>query len=323
MPFSTPTGNDLRPPQQVLTNLLQNFAEQEYVHSTAGPLVNFANEGGKIPGVNLADMIRKEDLRRAEGATPKVAGFGLNENSFMVDKYSRGADVTDEDIARNGGVIADVLRLKSEYCIRQVRQQKETIFNDKILSASVWTNQTQSISTRWDAQTGSDPLGDIADMHEAIRARSSVRANKLILGIKVYNTLKRHTDILDLIDAYGSPEAPRMVILRTIAALAEVDNVYVMGAINVTSNEGATTNTFANINDSSILLYYAPDSAVAGDASAFYQFNWAGSPNNGADIAIRTYRLDDNDAQRVVATAYVDFAPVTKELAQFATGVVS
>ena len=143
----------------------------------------------------------------------------------------------------------------------------------------------------------------------------------MLIGREAYDTLLDNDDILSRITGGSTNAIPAMVMRSLLAALFEIDAIYVMDSVYNTANEGATDSN-AFIGGDNALLYYAPDSVGLEEPTAAVQFSWTGlmgSTENG--IRIKRFRIEAKESDRIEAQMSFDFKLVATELGYFFSDV--
>jgi len=142
--------------------------------------------------------------------------------------------------------------------------------DDDGVAASVGTNEF----LQWN-DAASTPIEDIRAAGTSVQQLTGFRPNKLTVGREVYDKLVDHPDIVDRIKYTSGNNNPAVVNKEALAALFELDEVLVAGAIQNTANENAT-NVHAFIGGKKALLTYSPPNPSLMTPSAGYTFNWTG-----------------------------------------------
>jgi hypothetical protein len=144
--------------------------------------------------------------------------------------------------------------------------------------------------------------------------------NTLVLGYQTYRKLKHHPDIIDRLK-YTTPGAP--VTMGLLAALFDVERVFVAKAIKNTSREGATASYSFTHGKHAWLGYVAPRPSLL-EATAGVHFAWKGiSDGLGQNVGISRFRMPHLRADRVEAQMAWDNKLVATNLGYFYSGAVS
>ena len=108
---------------------------------------------------------------------------------------------------------------------------------------------------------------------------------------KTFKALKQVAAIIDRIKYTGTSGAPADVTLQTLAALFELDEVLLGGALYSSAKETKAGTDFTAVDiwethatKGSAFLYYRPPGAALETPSAGYCFNWRGSEPGQSQI---------------------------------------
>lgn len=113
--------------------------------------------------------------------------------------------------------------------------------NKAVLSSNAWNNDT----------TTSSPIDDVDTARENLLQNTGKVPNGMVMGLKTWQVLKDHADLLDRIKF-----SERGIITEQIAAVIfGIDNLTVSRGITRTTNAGIS-GTMGYIFDSAALLYY-------------------------------------------------------------------
>jgi len=178
---------------------------------------------------------------------------------------------------------------------------------------------------QWDDYTNSDPIGDVQDGRRSVMLSTGKVPNVLVLGRPVYDALINHPDMIDRVKYGQTPGSPAMVNQDALAAIFEVDRVLVMDAIVNDADQGQT-NSHSFIGGNTALLAYSAPSPGIMTPSAGYVFRWNGFMGGaGGDMgtAIKTFRMEELESERVEAQAAFDMKLVSADLGAFWDAIVA
>ncbi|WP_397599130.1 hypothetical protein [Silvanigrella sp.] len=127
---------------------------------------------------------------------------------------------------------------------------------------------------QWDQRTAA-PIDNIDDWKELVYLKTGFEPNTLVLSKPAWRKLKKNTELLSRI-LYKGGDDPAIVTRQTIAAIFELDNIYIMDAIYNQGKEGDTTTPNEYISGKSALLCYVPESPGLKTPASGYTFAWTG-----------------------------------------------
>jgi len=148
------------------------------------------------------------------------------------------------------------------------------IEQDQLLASRIYTttgvNSSVSITaaTKWDATTTSAPITDMDTGIDAVAAACGMDANVAIMGKQVWIKLKRHSTIVDLIKYTQKG----IVTTDLVAALFNLDNIYIGGSIQMGNDEGISSDSVAYIWGKRVVLAYSPSQVTTKSLSYMKTF---------------------------------------------------
>jgi len=132
---------------------------------------------------------------------------------------------------------------------------------DIVTSTSLITqNTTLSGTDQWSDYTNSDPLGDIDTGAQTILKAIGEPPNTLIMGREVFDKLKWHPDITDLVKYTQKA----VVTPDLLASCLSLDRCLVAHSIYNTAKEGATESISFLWGKKALLAYIDPNAGVRG-----------------------------------------------------------
>ena len=309
-----PTAGDLHV-DSLLTNVSLAFlqADENFVAPTGSPVVRVMKQSDLYAVYTRADFNRDEMRKRAPGTESDGGGWNVdNTNSYFADRYSLHKDI-DDDIRNNADAIYNLDRDATLYLTQQAKIRMERLFNTNIFTTATWTGSTGggdvTPGNKWDTATG-DPIGDIDAERDSV-SEFGFKPNVAIFGVDAWRVFKNNADVLDRIK-----HTQRGVVTQDLAAgLLEIDTVRVARSVVNTAAEGATeVSAFALTGDSVLLLYSNPNPSPM-QPSAAYTFAWTGRRGtNEMGMRMRSFRMEENDADRREIDMWVDIKQTAAEL---------
>jgi hypothetical protein len=269
----------------VLSALFQKFRQNmgSFVGMQLAPVFNTGEQSAKYYVFGDENERDIPDLKgRAPSSPYPRTSITLSDDSF--DCVNRGIEIPVDDNERAkyaDAFAADAAAMRRAALIVSINHEKRV----KTLATSGAVTSS-SPSTKWDAASGSDPLGDVDTAREAIYTATGGEANVMIINRAVYNVLREHAAILD---KYKHTQ-PGIITSELLANVFGVQRLIVAGALENTANEGQTA-TPAQIWGDSVILAIASNSPDLESPNFMRTFNWSDrSGPNG--VLVETYRED-------------------------------
>ena len=273
---------------------------------------------------------RDEAQERAPGAESAGSGFEVdNTPTYYARVNAHHHDIADQ-IRANADPQVDMDRMAAELVAHKLLIKREKDWVSKFFASSIWTggdvvgvasNPSAGTSViKWSDYVASDPIGDVDAAKAAILENTGLLPNVLVLGYKVFDALKRHPDIIDLIKYSGgvSPTNPALITPQALAAVFGVDRVVIASAIENVGKEGQA-NDHKFIAGSNAMLCHAATSPGLLTPTAGYTFSWTGfmGQTNAMGFATKRFYLDAKEATRVEGQMAYDQKVISADLGYF------
>lgn len=244
------------------------------------------------------DWFRDEATERAP-ATESSGGMYEIDNTpnYFCKKYAFHRDITEEDRANQDEPL-NVDVDSAEFVTQKMLLKREVVWANSYFTitaggagdresawgANVVGGTMSGVDTtadphhflQWD-RNGSTPIEDISAAKVRMASQTGFMPNTLVLGAKVYETLRNHDDILGRIVFTQRG----YVTADILAQLFDVERIIVGWAVQNTANKGATEATDFLLGNHALLAYAAPRPALK-TPSAGYTFAWNGLMGAGA-----------------------------------------
>ena len=266
------------------------------------------------PTYDKSYWFKNEAGVRAPGTESKGSPHARGTGSYACEDVSFHEDVPDEYIEND----PEPLNPESAATRRvndKINIYDEVDFNTRFFSAAIWANDVTP-STLWTAAGAGDPFADVDLGKRTMKAATGRDPNKLLLGRDVFDIMKRHSDVRDMVK-YVSSE---VTTAQLLARLFEVDEVLVMNGIYDSAAYGASA-SMDFIGGKHALLYYAPRTPSLEEPSAGYRFTWNGYGEGG--YGVKNFALSKQSSRRVEAHSYRDMKLVATDLGYFLESVVA
>lgn len=315
-----PTQSDVHV-DAVLTGISIAYM-QDTDHFVAGkvfPTVNVTKQSDKFFTFSQDDFFRDEVQNRADGTESAGSGYGLSTDSYSASVWALHKDIGDQTRA-NADAPLNLDADSTRYLAQQMLIRQERDWATNYFGTSIWGTDTTP-STLWSASSGSDPIGDVQTGINTVLTNTGYRPNVGVCSYAVFSILKNHADIVERYKYTTSDSLTTTLIARTLG----LDELYVMGSIVNTADEGASA-SYSQIGDKDMLLAYVPDSPGLMQPSAGYNFSWTGLANSGGfgtATSVSRFRMDHLRADRLEIQSSWDYKVVSSALGYFFSNCVA
>lgn len=289
----------------ILSTVAQGYQNSELIFPVLFPVVPVDQRGGKVIQFGREDF-RLYNTARAPGAATKRVQFGYSGVPFSLSQFSLEGQVPFEHMQEAGTVpgidMGRVAVMKTQNIIQLANEVAAAAIATTAGSYQAANKTTLAGTSQWSDQTSgvSNPSKDIQTAIEAVRAAVGKRPNTVVLGPKVWASLKTHPAIVDRIKYTGRDS----VTTDMLATLWDVKRVVVGDAIY----EDAT---------GAILDVWGKYVVVAYTELGSLQD--AGLPSYGYTYRLRGYPIVEQPYQDRNAKSWI--YPVTDELQPVAASI--
>ena len=266
----------------VLSNLILDYGRADTIGNKVLPKITVDKDTGKYykwarNNINITGlMTRRADRSRAHEIKLDVTmdNYSMEQHAlrdFLEDGIRKNADSILNLRSRYASQVVDIMDLVKEKAIR------DTVFNAANYPTDNKTTLTGNDKWNQINHADSDPKEDIAAAQMAVLKASGVWPTTLVLGVELYNKLKRHAKILASIQ-YVQRTGIAFITDSELMDYLGVTKLIVGKAVYNSAVEGATaSNSFVWNNNA--LLYYEPPTGGAINVPAFgYEFNPSHTP---------------------------------------------
>ncbi len=324
-------------PNQYLTNMsMAYFANPaDYVAQQIMPICPVRLSTGYYYTFNRADLAR--DNVRPKPAYGKVtpALMGQSDNSYKckVDQVIVGIDQIEElDFYRSGAPgVADPRRAKVRFIAEQMNTHLDVVFAENYFKSGVWSNEWSGVisgastedktTLKWN-DSNFDPISFIDDRKTEMKKTGRRTPNRLALGANVFNALKNHPSIKEVVKYTGTTANPAVVTLDTLAAAFGVEKVVKLESTYNAAVDGADEDMNFIFDENSALLCYATNSPAIDEPSAGYIFTWD-MLGNGQYTALDQYEGEPGThTEFIEGLISTDMKKTSDDLAAFFTDLI-
>jgi hypothetical protein len=328
MPYAAPGDVHVSGP---LSNVAVRYTQQQryFVADRVFPLVAVSKQSDLYYVFDRAEANRDEMQLRAPATESAGGTLQQSTQPYYARVWAFHYDIPDP-IRANADSPLEPDRAATRNVIFKALLKREVLFAQNFMATGVWGyGVTGAAATPasgevvdW-SDAASTPIEDVAEALTTVQMQTGLRPNKFVMGQQVWDALKNHPDIIDRIKYSSGNDNPAIVNLRAIAALFEVDEIFVMGAIQNSGQEGAAeSNAFLAGKDA--LLLYAPSSASLIEPSAGYTFAWTGLLGSSAQAGrIKKFRLEHLEVDRVEIEMAFDQKKTAADLGYFFNDIVA
>lgn len=312
----------------ILTNISVAYMQNQdnFIADKIFPIIPVDKKSDKYFVYDKNDWFRDDAQRRAPATESAGGGYSLSTQSYSADVWAFHKDIDDYTMANSDNPLQP-RRDASEYVTGRLLLRRELQFVSDFFTTGVWGKDLTGVSgtpstdqfKQWSDYVNSDPIEDIEQMKEQILSTTGLEGNTLLIGYQVFRKLKNHPDLVDRIKYTSS----QTITTEMIAAMFDIERVFVAKAVKATNAEGATGAYSFAFGKSALMVHVAPNPGLL-VASAGYTFGWTGvSGGLGTSIGMSQFRMPAIKADRVEGEVAFDNKVVAPDLGVFSATVVA
>lgn len=305
MPLLTPSQVHIDTP---LSNLTLAYAQSQtnFVADKVFPTVGVARQSDKYYIYDRANMNRTGDVKKLAPRTEvNRIGMTISNSSYFADVYGLGMDFDEQTIANEDEVL-NIRSAGAETLAMRLMIHREENFATTFFSTGVWGTEVAGAASGagtpiyWNDYTNSTPITDVTDARRAMQLKSGgYKPNTMVVGKVTRDELINHPDILARLNGGSTVNNPALITDAKLAEIFEVENFFVMEAVNNTAVEGATESN-AFIGGKHALLCHTPSSAGLMTPAAGMTFAWNNIPGaNNLGITVESFSDDALKRQQI------------------------
>jgi hypothetical protein len=257
-----------------LSNLAVQYTNNEYIFGTVFKDLPVAKESNQY--WIWGNDFRIPETERANGALAAMATMGYSTSSYVVKEHAIKDVITDRD-RENSDAPINLDRDMTENLTDIIMRRMEYEGMKLLFTTTSWSNNATLTSvTSWKGHTTTaSPTKHVLSATGKILADSGKKANTIVMGWSALEALKENQNVWERIKY--SERA--VVTTELLAALFDIQNVYVGSAVYDSAKEGDTASKGFIWGSDAMVAYVDPSPGVK-KATAWLNFRcgWKGNP---------------------------------------------
>ena len=341
--MAQPTASDLHV-DALLTDLSLMYTQEEdaFVHQRVFPNIPVQKQSDRYAVFSRADFNRNLMRLRAPGTESAGGGWRVDTTpTYYAPVWALHKDIDDQQRA-NADFVFNLDAESTRFLTMQALLSKEVAWASAFFINGIWGQDWSGVAAsptlgstilQWN-DPNSNPIIDIRNLKRYAQLTGLYRANKMVIGRPVFDTLVDHPDFIDRIKYGQTPGKPALATKQILAELFELDEVLVMDAIVNNGVEGAgpdsggtsinALESNAFIGNKNVLLVYTPSAPGINTPGCGYTFSWTGFMGaNAIGGRIKNFLIPQISSQRTEIELAYAFKLATKELGGFILNAIA
>lgn len=288
--------------------------EESFIADKVFPSVPVDKQSDKYYIWTKGFWLRNSVERRTPGDTFPEGRLQLSNDEYYADEYHLGFPIPDED-RQNADPGIELETSGAEWLKTQFWLNREIQLVADAFVINKWATDVVGGTdfTVWDNYDESNPVSDIQLGKQTIQKSTGKKANTLVIGKEVFDTLSEHPNLLEKYKY----TAEGILDEEQVRKALKVDRLVVGEAVYESTAEGATTATRGYIWGKNALLLHVPASPGLRIAAAGYTFEWRVDGAGGLTIAIENIREDNRRRDFLTAIYAFDNKVTGSDLGYF------
>lgn len=336
MPILTPSDVHIDKPLSNLTLAYVQSADN-FVASKVFPVVGVDHQSDYYYTYDRDNMNRDGDVAKVAPRTElETIGMSISSTTYTADVYGLAMDFDEQTLANEDAAL-EVRAAGAETLAMRMLIDRENKWASTFFATGIWTTEVDGVAsatptagqrTHWSDTTNGTPIVDVTTARrDMMLASGGFKPNTMVVGKEVRDQLVNHPDILNRLNGGATVTNTALVTDAKLAEIFEVENFYVMEAIENSSAEGiAESNAF--IGGKHAMLTYTPSSAGKMIPASGMTFAWNNIRGvNNLGISVESFSGDwlrvKQIAERIEVKMAYDMKVVGADLGYFFNGIVA
>lgn len=299
MPMLTPSQVHL---DQPLTNLTLAYLQDEsnFIAGKVFPMVDVAKQSDKYYIYDRENFNRSGERKALAPRTrPERVGMSVSNSNYFADVYGLATDFDEQTLANEDAAL-EIRSAGANMLMHNMLIDREKDWVTNFFGTGIWTTDwagvasgpTSSQVINWDDYTDSTPIVDITRARRTMQLVSGgFKPNTMVVGKAVRDALINNPDILARLNGGATVTNTALITDAKLAEVFEVENFFVMEAVENTAAEGITESN-AFIGGNGVLLCYTPSSAGLMSPAAGLTFTWNSLPGASFGVSVESFTGD-------------------------------
>lgn len=306
-----------------LTNISVGWMNEQsdYVATKVFPMVPSAKQSDRYWTYDRDFWFRDEAEKRAPGTKSKGGGYQVGTSPFYCEEWAYHQMVPWE-VQNNADVPLNPDADATRFTAEKILMKLETEWMNAFFVTGAWSNdwtggatETATTFIQWDDDTNAVPVRDIMRAKKTIKKLTGRKPNTLVVSEPVHMYLTQDSTILDRFKYTQTA----IVTAAMMAAVFELDNYIIAGAVKATTAEGETA-AYDWIAGNDALLLYLPGRPGVFQPAAGYTFYWSAYPSG---IATRRIEMLVEKSDMIESSIYFDQKIISADLGLFFHNAIS
>jgi len=290
---------NIRVVDPVLSNLAFGFGSPNYVGFELFPRVGVPANAGKIIKFGK-DAFRIVNSRRAPGSVTKRVTVGFADENYSLNSNALDCVVPKEWLVEQRSVPGLNLQRTSLEAVMQIEHNNLEYEQANLArnAGSYGANNKMTLSgtAKWSDYANSDPIGDVKAAREAVRQKTGVYPNKMVIPADVHNILSEHPKLLNKF----SNDELKIMSVEHYQKIFQVEKVVIGMSMLVNPNNN---DAFEDVWTADVVLAYVP-TIITSQAQMSYGYTYVLDAPGAKHPNVEQFFFDRNVKSWVAGVEY-------------------
>lgn len=295
---------------KALTNISIGYSNEQYIADKIFLPITVSKQSDRYY-VYGKERFRQHADHRAPGTEANEIQWTLSDAPYFCDGHALRSPIADEEIKAADDEFdleADATELVTEGILlnKEVDAASKVLDSNNYDPDAVLTLGAGGAPAQWSDYQNSDPILDISRAKEVIHRKSGIRANTLVISEPVFNVLKLHPKLLEVIRYVQRG----IVTLDLMKAAFGVDEILVGSALRSSATNPKGEDILDYIWGNAVSLLYVPSRPGKKTPAFGYSFMW--NKDGEGPVQVRKWYEQGRRATIVEAERWYDQRVVCK-----------
>jgi hypothetical protein len=284
--------------------------------------VNLASDTfGRIA---LEELLKTASTERGPYGHYPRDKFRFDDESYATKEHGHEVPI-DDNLARKYRHYFDAETVATQRCRDRVLRNQEIRVAGKLFDTAYYTGSKKTTAgVAWDVWATSNPIADVEEAVRAVWTRTGVWPNSIAMSRHAFRDCRNSANVIDRIVASGAgnPAKAKDVTKEMLAAVFDLENVFVAGGAKNAANEKQTRSISSLWSTSYASVFVRGESNDIEEPCFGRTFHWS---EDGSQIggAVETYRDETVRGDVVRCRMQTDEKRIYPEMAQLIDGLVT
>lgn len=291
-----------------LTNLSIQYQPTGLIADSVMPVLRVKKESDRYYIWDRGTSFRIPETKRADGAESNKVNFKVTNAAYQTEEYALNVDITDRQKDNADSILklrANKMKMTKNLMMLDREKRVATLLTT-LGNYNSAVRTTLSGTKQWNDDSFAGSIEkDIDAGKEAVRALIGHEPNTIIIPASIAKVMKRDDQLRELIKYTQN----NLLINGDLPPTLWNMKVLIPSAINITSIEGASSATTADVWGKHIVMTYVPAGGSIDTPAHAYTFR-------ARDFRVKAWR-EEKKSKEVIEVSVIDDEKITSDISGY------